>query len=84
MNPDLEILIDDPDGSSITDFNDIPVEYCTKCLSLRIINYQGRVKSYCDECGSTDTNKGHIDDWEKLYKQKYGKAFMPRKSINKY
>ena len=43
------------------DFNDIPVEFCNKCLSLRVMNYTGRIQCYCDECGSTDIGKAHIE-----------------------
>lgn len=78
MSFDLNMLDECIGEPSITDFNDIPVEYCTKCLSLRVMNYQGRVKSYCDECGCTDIEKIHIEEWEKLYSKKYGKTLLPK------
>lgn len=60
------------------DFNNIPVEYCSKCLSLRVMNYTGKYKCYCDECGSVDIRKAHIEDWAKMFEQKYGKCYLPK------
>lgn len=78
MSLNLDTIIDQE--SPEQDYNDIPVEYCTKCLSLRIINYQGRVKSYCEECGNVETATTHIDNWEEMYKKRYGIAFIPERN----
>jgi hypothetical protein len=30
----------------------------------------------CDECGSTDIRQASIEEWEKLYREKYNKSFI--------
>lgn len=37
------------------EYDDIPVLYCKRCLSLRILDISRIEDSdYCDDCGSTD------------------------------
>ena len=48
--------------------------YCKKCLSLRI-KLIGDLE-YCDKCGSTNIDEAHINYWDKLYRQKYGKPYL--------
>ena len=31
---------------------------------------------YCDECGSTNIEQCSIQEWEKLYKERYGHNFL--------
>lgn len=50
---------------TIEEYNDIPVFYCTRCLSLNIQNIDEHT-DYCAECGSTDIEETHINTWEKL------------------
>lgn len=57
------------------EYNDIPVHYCTECLSLKV-RYLKDEGNYCDHCHSTDTKEAHIHDWEKMYQEKYGKKFI--------
>lgn len=56
------------------EYNDIPVEYCKDCLSLKIKDMSDI--PYCDECGSTDIEETHIKDWEEKYKNKYGNTYL--------
>lgn len=58
------------------DYNDIPVSYCKRCLSLRIMAFDGG--DYCDECGCTDIGTTDISSWEKMYEEKYGKPFRDK------
>lgn len=59
------------------EYNDIPVYYCQHCLSLNIRNIDGNEDyNYCEECGSTDIESSHIEEWEILYKNKYGKTLI--------
>lgn len=51
------------------DYNNIPVHYCTKCLSLKILVYD-KDTSYCDDCGCTDIEEAHIDEFLKLKNNK--------------
>lgn len=56
------------------EFNDIPVVYCKRCLSL-FIKEDEFVGDYCVNCGCTDVGSTHIEDWEILYLRKYKKKF---------
>ena len=59
------------------DYNKIPVLYCKQCLSLKIRNISIIEDSeYCDECGSTNIGKCSIEEWEMLYKNRYGHKFL--------
>jgi len=31
---------------------------------------------YCDECGSTHIEQANIEEWESLYKAKYGRKLL--------
>lgn len=57
-------------------YNDEPVFYCKTCLSLRVktVDIDSNL-DYCDKCGSTDIGQAHIEEWKKLYKEKYGTNF---------
>ena len=60
-------------GKTMADeYNDIPVLYCKHCLSLLVKNDEF-VGDYCAECGSTDIEETHIENWEILYQKKYKK-----------
>lgn len=59
------------------EYNAIPVLYCKHCLSLKIMNIPRMEDSdFCDECGSTDIGECSIEEWETLYKNKYGYNFL--------
>lgn len=58
-------------------YNDEPVFYCKSCLSLKIKTVAaGLDLDYCDDCGSTDIDKTHIDNWRNLYKGRYGFDYL--------
>lgn len=58
------------------DYNAEPVVYCSKCYSLSIM-YEGAVGiDCCRECGCPDTETASIEEWEKLYKERYGHDFI--------
>lgn len=53
-----------------------PVFYCNNCLSLKIRHLKYLDNSeYCDECGSTDIETANIEEWERMYKERYGHKF---------
>ncbi len=56
------------------DYNNIPIYYCTKCLSLAI-RIEGDF-NYCDSCGNTEVQESNIKDWEEIYKNKYSKKLI--------
>lgn len=58
-----------------SEFNDDPVHYCKRCLSLNIrVDENG--EEFCENCASTNILKTNIFKWEKLYKEMYGKSFL--------
>ena len=56
-------------------YNEEPVYYCKQCLSLHIMILDENT-DYCGLCSNTDIAKAHIDEWDILYKEKYGKSLM--------
>lgn len=56
------------------DYNNIPVHYCTRCLSLKI-KILDKYVDYCDNCGSTNIDSCHIDEWQEMYKKRFNKNF---------
>lgn len=59
------------------EYNNIPVHYCRNCMSLRTMNVAGMQEAcYCDECGSTDILEASIEEWDTLYKEKYGFNYL--------
>lgn len=60
-------------------YNEEPVYYCGDCLSLGVKSVSvGNDLLYCDKCGSTDIKVTSIEEWEVLYKEKYGVKFLNR------
>lgn len=51
-----------------------PVHYCKHCLSLYIKD-EGFV-DMCANCGSTDTDVATLEDYDKLYFEKFGKKLF--------
>lgn len=59
------------------DYDSIPVFYCKQCLSLKIKGVPSIPgMDYCDECNSTNIEKTTIEEWEKLYEQRYGYKYL--------
>ncbi len=59
-------------------YNNIPVKYCDKCLSLKIKGLEDSIIEYCDSCGNSDILKTHIYSHMEKYKEMYGKYFITR------
>ena len=49
------------------DYNNEPVYYCRRCHSLNITVLDDL--DCCEDCGSTDVDSCHIEEWLKNYKQ---------------
>lgn len=56
------------------EYNNEPVHYCSRCLSLRVKILNEQI-DFCDECGCTDIETTDIENWKKLYKDKYGREY---------
>lgn len=69
------------DLAKIEEYNDEPVYYCKNCLSLRVMPLNDKI-SFCDICGNTDIGKCHINEWMKLYREKYGKDYIKTNKID--
>lgn len=67
---------------TIEDYNDEPVYYCKTCLSLKIKIVGGY--DFCDECGDTDIATTSIENWERLYEERYGHKFLEEKELDYY
>lgn len=59
------------------EYNDEPVYFCKHCLSLNIRHILDLKDSeFCDDCGSTNIEHCSIEEWEKLYKDKFGHKYL--------
>lgn len=67
------------------DYDSEPVYYCANCLSLSI-RYEETIDSdCCKDCGGTNIKEALPEEWEKMYKKKYGHEYVvkngdPKKS----
>lgn len=64
-------------------YDQIPVYFCSRCLSLRVLSFEDGDPNacYCDECGCTDIKSAPIDKWEELYELKYKKPHLKTKKL---
>ena len=54
-------------------YNEEPVFYCERCLSLKVRFVNGLSNSeYCDDCGATEIAQTDIEDWRNKFKNRYG------------
>lgn len=59
-------------------YDDEPVEYCSRCFSLKITHEDTIDSDCCMDCGSTDIATTDIGTWERLYEKRYGRKFIER------
>lgn len=60
-------------------YNNEPVFYCKSCLSLKVKTVVvDSDLDYCDECGSTDIGQTSIEEWRRLYKERYGFDYLDK------
>ena len=59
------------------EYNKKPVYYCKKCLSLKI-GYVAVLEGseYCEDCNSTNIGKAPIEEWDKMFFNKYGYHYL--------
>lgn len=66
-------------NSQSNEYNNIPVLYCKNCLSLKIRDIPIIEDScYCDDCGSTNIEECSIEEWDTLYKNRYGHSYLEK------
>lgn len=56
------------------EYNQIPLHYCEHCLSIKVLTFDD--KSFCDDCGSMDIVATQVEEWEEMYKEKYGEKYL--------
>lgn len=72
----IQMMLSDIESThSKEEYNNIPVHYCKRCLSLSIVS-AGDELVYCSNCGCTEVEEIHISNWENKYKEKYGKKLL--------
>lgn len=63
----------------------LPVWYCKDCLSLRVMSCDGGDGElvFCDDCGGTDIGECPFDEWDAMYRERYGEGFIERRDREK-
>lgn len=65
------------------DYSNEPVFYCKSCLSLGVKTVaSGLDLDYCSDCGSTDIAQAHVEEWQKLYRKRYGFDYLTKELNN--
>ena len=59
---------------TIQDYDNEPVYYCPHCLSLKIKILNSFI-DYCDDCGCTEIETTTIDEWQRMYRERFNKDF---------
>lgn len=63
--------------SNSNKYDNEPIHYCENCLSIKIKEIGNNTNYYaCLDCGCTDLEEDDMDEWVKLYTERYGKAFL--------
>lgn len=60
----------------IKEYDEEPVMYCANCYSLNIVHEDVIDSDCCGRCGCTDFKTSSIEEWERLYKERYGHKFV--------
>lgn len=55
-----------------------PVLYCAECYSLKIVHEDVIGSDCCMDCGCTTVLTAPFEEWEALYKRRYGKKFVEK------
>lgn len=66
------------DQDKRNDYDDEPIFYCANCLSLSIIHEDSIDSDCCKDCGGTNIKEAMPDEWEKMYRRKYGKDYVTK------
>lgn len=64
-------------------YDDEPVYYCKRCLSLSIKQMPFmKDQDYCGECGTTDIGVAeNIEEWKEMYRKKYGHDYVVKREL---
>lgn len=63
-------------------YDEDPVFYCKRCLSLNIRQMPIlNNKEYCADCDSADIGQTDIETWNKMYEEKYGHPYIQKRVL---
>lgn len=62
-------------------YEEDPVFYCKRCLSLSIKQMPIVNQDYCAECSSADIGQTDIETWKKMYELKYGHPYVQKREL---
>ena len=66
-------------------YDDEPVYYCKRCLSLKICQVpMVENQSYCEDCGTVDIGEASFEEWDAMYVQKYGHHYLVKEEKRKW
>lgn len=66
-------------------YNEEPVYYCKRCLSLNIRQIPSmKSMDYCDDCGAVNIGTASIEEWSALYKERYKCDFISKEKKRRY
>lgn len=72
------------DHKSKIDYDDEPVHYCKRCMSLsiRTMDNSDALLDYCDDCGSTDVAvAGNIQEYAAILSVEKGESLIVSKIV---
>lgn len=73
-----------PTKEPTQDYDSEPVWYCARCYSLKILHEDHLDVDYCQDCGCSDILTSSIEEWEKLYNNRYGHPYVVKNKDAKY
>lgn len=63
-------------------YDEEPVFYCKRCLSLKIKKMPlVENQDYCGDCGSADIGTVDIEEWNRMYEEKYGHKHIVKRVL---
>ena len=67
------------------EYEEEPVYYCKRCLSLNIkeMPFMGN-RDYCESCGAVEVGMASFEEWEKMYREKYGHSYIEKDNKKKH
>lgn len=65
-----------PVQDKLKEYDSEPVRYCPRCFSLKI-RYEDAIGSdCCMDCGCSDIAETSIEEWERMYEERYGSTYI--------
>ena len=65
-----------PSQIKLKEYDSEPVTFCSRCYSLKIIYEDAIGADCCGECGCSDVQTASIEEWESLFKKRYGHSYV--------